>query len=472
MYSKPKILGIEGNTIRIAQPTEVDGSIQTYLTADEVAGATTSINVLDSSGLSDNDILRWGQYGEKTCELKSINDGSIADTSFTTTATTFAHSKGTQLTKVLYDQFYVYGCDTATGEKSSIATGQSIQASEPFSSYTITGTTYNYYFIRFYNSQASTPFYSDYSDAIPATDFSYNSVSAIKRDAAEEINVDISSNKSDIINHNFLTRQINLCLEDIRSKRNRWSWMQNFDYDLGNLSFGLRRIALPSDIYDSNTNRSVLGIRIGDNQILKYIGWKEYQDLIQNTAHTTVATDASAGDTSLVCTDTTDFSSTGSIYVGTQTSAIAYTANSSNTLTVATDQITATATSGTDVWQGISTGQPLYYTVAGGYIYFYPVSDSSWDSQNIYIDYYKVATNVNSDEDEIEAIRYSAVRYWLIWKMLNKKKQFNEGSLYKKEYDKIINEMLLKEVSNVVHRFAPAKNNINYSNKASYQQRD
>jgi len=471
MYSKPKILGIEGNTIRIAQPTEAEGNIRTYLTAN-LAASGTSVTVLDNAGLADDDIIRWGQYGEKTCELKSINGAVTTGTALTSTAVTFAHQKGTQLTKILYDQYYIYGAETEAGIKTSVVDSQPIQANEDFSSYTNTSTAYSYYFVRFYNSQASTPFYSDYSDAIPATDFSYNSVSALKRDAADEINVNISSNQADLINHNFLTRQINLCLQNIRGKRNRWSFMQNFDYDLGNLSFGLRRIAMPTDIYDSNTNRSVLGVRIGDGQKLSYIGWNEYQSMMQNTAHTTVATEGAIAATSLVCSDSVDFSATGNVYVGTQTGAIAYTANSSNTLTVANDQITATATVGTDVWQGFTSDEPKYYTIAGGYIYLFPIPSSSWSTQNVFIDYYKVATNVDSDSDSIEAIRYDAVRYWLIWKMLNRKKQMEEASVYKLEYDKIINEMLLKEAQNVVYHFRPARNNINVGSKVNSQNRN
>ena len=85
MYSKPKILGIEGNTIRIAQPTEAEGNIRTYLTAN-LAASGTSVTVLDNAGLADDDIIRWGQYGEKTCELKSINGAVTTGTALTSTA--------------------------------------------------------------------------------------------------------------------------------------------------------------------------------------------------------------------------------------------------------------------------------------------------------------------------------------------------------------------------------------------------
>jgi len=469
-YSKPRILNIEGQTVAFAHPTEVEGALKTYLSAD-LAATGTAVTLIDNVGLANKDVIRYGEFGEKSSEIKSINGAVTAGTSITSVAVTFAHAANTPITKMLYDQFDVYGSATEDGAKTTIAAGQPLQANNFSNTYT-SSAAYSFYFIRFYNSLATTPFYSAYSDAIPAAGFNVNTVFNVKKAGLSETKTIVESDKESIVSHDYLDTQINLCLEDIRGKRNRWSWLQSIDTDLGNLSYLMRSVPMPSDIYDSNTNRSVESLRIGGGQPLVWIPWDEYQESMKDTAYTQVATQAPSGALSLEVDDSVDFTSSGVLQVGTQEASVAYTANSSNEFTITAGELTATATVDTHVWQNATVGRPKFYTIAGGNIYLYPVPDSAWSTQNILIDYYKSVTSVNSEGDTLDMIRWDAVKDWLCWKILSRKKQYEEANIYKEDYYRKVNEMIIKERGIKTYHFSPAKNNLNEGSPSSWDKRD
>jgi len=471
-YQAPRIISVVGQTVKFSHPEEVEGTLRTYLTAD-VAASGTSLTVLDNDHFADNDILRFDDFGDKRSELKDITSAPSVGATIAVTAVTFAHSANISITKMLFDQFEISGASTATGTKTVIATAD-LQANEKVNTYTST-TAYSYYFVRFYNSKASTAFYSAYSDAAISTDYASGTVAYLKKIAAEEIDVEIKSDETELVNHKFLDRQINLCLQDIRGKRNRWSWMQSINTDIGNLSYALRRLAMPSDIYDNKTNRSVESLRIGDGQSLIWIPWEEYLDYMEDVAHTQVATQAASGATSLVCDDTVDFDSTGELDIGTQTTSATFSANASNTFTIDTGDITATVPVDTDVWQGVTLSEPKYYTVADGYIYPYPVPGGDWDTQNVFMDYYTVITEIDSDGDSVEPIRWDAVKNWLCAAILKRKRLYTESQLYEEKYNTIIIEMLQKERSISTPHFSPALNEIyptNPRNASTWNRRD
>jgi len=74
-----------------------------------------------------------------------------------------------------------------------------------------------------------------------------------------------------MIDFPFCVEEINNCLRYISGKLKRWSKLQNFDYVLGQTSRGINEFTLPTDIWETENNKSILNVRIGKNYNLKWL---------------------------------------------------------------------------------------------------------------------------------------------------------------------------------------------------------
>ena len=167
----------------------------------------------------------------------------------------------------------------------------------------------------------------------------------------------------------------------VHNKRKRWSWRQAFDTDLGNLSTGDYRIAMPTDIKDPNTNKDVMGLRIGVNENLEYITKRAMDEEWIGTARTTLVSAYTVTDASITLTDSRDFADSGSILIDEDT--IQYSANSRSTgvLTVSTDGSDNHATDD-NVYQNVSFTLPTKFTIFEKFIEFNFPLYSKFNSRN------------------------------------------------------------------------------------------
>lgn len=392
-YPQAKLSLVRDNVVRILHPELLEPS--TYLTA-AVAAAGTTLTVKSNLGFSNTDpqdLLLFEGFGNENAEIKRVNGAITAGTSLTSQTVTFAHPISTLVYKVLFDQFEILGSSTLTGTKTSIAT-TNINVSGMFTDYIVTSTTYSFYFVRFYNSLATTPYYGAYSDGIASTDLATNTVGFIRRNALSNVGEELSER----FNANWFYDQIYLGELDVAKELKRWSWLTSLETDIGNVSTGMRLIALPSDIEDTKTNKSILGLRIGTGQNLEYIDKTEYELLMEDVPFTTLASEASIGATTMTLTDSRDFDDSESVNIaGTSYS---YTANTRTTNVLSGfSALTATISSGTNVWQNVTFGEPIRFTVYDGNIYFNIPPSSDYNGRNIWLDYYKLVSRLDSDTD-------------------------------------------------------------------------
>jgi hypothetical protein len=75
-----------------------------------------------------------------------------------------------------------------------------------------------------------------------------------------------------------------------------------------------------------------------------------------------------------------------------------------------TGAITVTTPVDTYIWQDEDEGTPEVYTIRNGSIEFYPLADTSNDNVNMYGDYAKVATSVDTEGDSIDLQRYDLLQ--------------------------------------------------------------
>jgi len=385
------------------------------LNATASSGGST-ITIYSVKNFAVNQILLIGELGDEGSEIIKTHTATAPTGNTVTLASnlTKTHPKDTKVYVIRYDQVEFSHATTETGSKTVMATSD-INPEDFQTIYDDSTYTTGYYFTRYKNSILTT--YSNYSDPIPADGFEPNTFGSVINLAMSELDAEFSNKLS----YDMLLGWGNEFLSLVMGKMKKWSVYQEFDYNMGNVSMGVRRFTMPTTIYDKNTNKSVLNVRIGNAYPLTYIDHSEYLQATEGATYTEVATQAEIAATSLVLDSTADLPDSGSVYAyvsGTKYT-IEYTANtkSTNTLTVDSDQITAVLAVDTPIWYGITEESPKYYSIWDGYLYPWPMITSDYEGETVYMDFYTDIVSIDSDGDIIYTPRYDALKHYLKWKI-------------------------------------------------------
>ena len=445
----------------------------TILGAAVAAGAST-ITVANINKFAVNKILLIGEPGEEKSEIIKTHASSAPSGTTVTLAsnTVYAHPAGTSVYIIEYDQVELSHATTVGGSKTNLTTTLgsgliALEADELNQVYRETEFTTGYYYARFKNSIGGT--FGDYTDAVAATGFPTNTIGYIIDKSLRDIGVELDND----FPITWFFEEANDCIKNIQGKLKRMAKYQSLNTSIGQTSGGMYNLVMPSDIYDTMTNRSLIALRIGDGSKLRYMDPIDFEELIVGRRQTTVATEASANATSLVLTDTDDLPSSGSIdvWVSNVKYTITYTGITRGSATLTgipasgTGSISVTLPVGSNVYQGANYGAPTVFTVRNGYIEFECVISESYIYKNIYADYWTVATEVNSETDEIDADRYDMVLHWMLWKLRCKAK--NEGKLDLTDgdyllYKESLNDFIRTTNSSVRYPMRPKINGISY----------
>lgn len=402
----------------------LEGNPVTYLDADEAAGQTTlSANGLDFSG----GYIVLGRPGAEKSEIRLISGSPTASEIVVTAATSFAHERGTPVYFIPFNKITPER-STNGGVSYSALSEIDIRADalETMLARTSDAST-DYYKFRFHNDADST--YSAYSDPVIATGLGDNTIGAVKKRALDQLGEEID--EEGLITDSFLNDSIMEArrVADQNPAVFRWSFRTQFGVTLGQLKAGEWKMSAPTDLRDRNTPKNILGLYFGpEHSPVGYDERSRFNQHYLNIVHTTIATAASSGASSLVLTSTADLDDTGVIYVGGEdyddaSIAVTYTANNrtTNTLTVETATVTRNISAGIDVWQRATFGQPTRYSIHAGYLYFdVPLEDDSV-GRSVKGDYYKAIPTIDSDADEFDEPFYDLYVSYLKWKIKYKK---------------------------------------------------
>lgn len=411
-------VGIE---LEIQHP-DLDGNV-TFLNSD-YASEVTSLAVDNGLKFSDGEYVVIGGIKEDKTEIVLIS-ASPSSTTLTVGATSFAHNRGDAVQFTPYNQVVIES--SSDGVTYSVLATIDIRFDSNITYYNHTaGTSSTYYRLRFKN-EADTV-YSQYSDPFVGTGYASNSVGKIINSALILLGEEIDDK---LITKEFLYEALNEGRREIDEHRSviRWPFREVFDYDAGDVISGQYRISLPTDLRDRSTNKNILAVRIGKKKYpLSYITKQEMNAYWQDTAHTTLDGAVLTTDTEITLTSSGDFDESGNIYIAGQavnedSDAIAYTANdeTTNELSGVTGIRAAGHADGTDVWQNPHFGNPIYYTIDDGYMVFNCPFEDDLSGENIWMDYYKDITDINSDGDLLDEPFFSIYIPWLKWKIKSKK---------------------------------------------------
>lgn len=413
---RPSILQIKNDVIQIALPY-VAGTEETYLTADAAAGAT-SFTVKDNVGLAQNEYLIFGAIGTEQAEVKRITGAVSAGSALTVAATTFAHPAGTKVTRIRYDQVELYR-STSASDAAPTLTG-SATALDVTLGYNeiLASTTSTYYYARYKDSNAGT--YSSYSDAAIATGLSSQSRAEIKKEFLSIYNERVD----DLITDDWLNRAINRWQRELEKRKKQWSFLRA-STNLTTLVQDQQGYTLPTDMKDLDTRSAIISVKIKDEPELTYVDQRIFLSLTSNYIGTTLAANIALVDTSFTLTSSKDFaapsSGTASIYI--QGDTITYTTNTKSTNVLSGGAaVTATHTSGDEVWQVYTSGQPTRYTIDNGKVKLYPIPNSSWANTNLYVEYWKKFADLVDDSDETLCIWPENCYRFLDWQLSIRRK--------------------------------------------------
>ena len=460
---RPKVILTNG---RVQMPLRVQildllvgDPIKTFLTSDTASGVST-LTVKNIQGFSTNQILLIGEPGNQGSEIIKTHASSAPSGSTITLAssTTLPHSASTFIYVIPFDQVEFSRAATLTGSKSVLATSN-VLADQYYTEYNDTTNTSGYYFARFKETIGST--YSPYSDAAPYEGYGILSARAIIDGALGQINKKTSEVLSDV----YAFTEIDNCQTECIRELKRWSFLQNFNQIIGNLTTNSWKVALPTDVDDQNTNKSIFQLRVGTQQRMIYVDKEKFDEFFVGVAYTTLASALNASDTTMTLVDSSDFTSTGSVTIGAYT--YNYSANDTSTgiLTLSTTITSTNAQAvGADVFQGATQGLPQYYTIFGGYIYYTPNTSPTYNGNNLYLDYYVKQTRITSDYQNIILPDPVLVQNFLCWKFLRKLNNGEEtdSSLsYMNQYLARREKMKQKEVMNKTFKLRPRIQNFN-----------
>jgi hypothetical protein len=468
----PPIIEHKDRIVRVhLKPLVQNAQEVTYLTADVAAGGGT-LTVENIGDFADNSYLVLGEIGGEKTEMLEIN-GAPSGTTITLAANTvFAHSRGTKVYRVEFDQLEISHAATLTGSKSVLMAAEDLQVHSLFHEYLDVAQTTGFYFARFKETVGGT--FSNYSDGVPYSGWAYDQV-------GYAVDYALKRNKTTfkgVVDVDFVIDEVNACLRNIQGKLKRWPQHQKFDSIAGQTTRGIHTLTLPTDIYDVNSNKSILGVRIGDQQGLTYIDPLKMQEKMKDAKTSQVRTQASANDATLDLDNSYDFNDSGSLsaYVSGTKDAFTYTGVTRDDASGGTAQITGIPTSGanaigqtivvdTNIWQDEEEGLPIWFTVENGKLKIWPLPDANYDNQNIYLDYWTQADSVNSMGDTLDTQRADMVKFWLTWKI--RMQLTNDGIISLEDgdfilYKEALNDAIRTSKSPVTGRTGPKINRIKY----------
>lgn len=405
MIMKPKLKTRTGESIGVElfiQFPDVQSSKYTYLSADEAAGQT-ELSVESGLGFTVGEYVMLGHQGSEKTETVRLHTSTAPTTSTITlnSASGFAHNRGDKVTFIPYNQVEIER-STDGGLNYSNLTTINIRV-DSFESYYIdtTGSSSYYYRVRFLNEAETT--YSQYSDGIIATGFVYNSVGAIKKRALEQIGESVGG----ILTDSFLNESLWEGRRTIDKALKRWSFRTSFNYDAGDVVEGAYSVSVPTILRNPDSPQNILSIRIGESgRHISYIDKLSFDRWFEGIAHTTVATQPLVGATSITLTNVRDFGSSGSINIAGNT--VSYTTKDNSTGVLSgvpasgDGSITDTHAVGVDAWQNASFGEAVFYTIFEDTIYFNIPHDDTYEGNNIFMDFYRMLPEYDSDADVLD----------------------------------------------------------------------
>lgn len=420
-------------SIRIDEFDKTLYTDNTFLTKDKVFSFLPSDVVVGATGASLQSILGFsstakfaliGEPGQGESEIVSLSNATLPEnkTIYFSSGITFNHPQDTKVYCIDWNQMAFSRSTGLTSQKSTLTT-VGITINQPETLYRDATNTTGYGWVELKESKGST--FSTASDAVPYTGYADNTVFKIKKRALDNCNEQIG----ELITHEYLNESLWEARREYHKAKGKRPFRRVYEADLGNVSTGINKIALPTDVEKPYTAENVYKVRIGTEEPCSYYDKKDWDNDYDGVAHTTLAVAyTKTTDQDLWCDSVRDLEDSGSVMIEGDTVAYSAKGVSGGTLRISTHGSYSHAIY-SDVWQGIDDGLPQNFTVwmntdGTAYIYFSCPIETAYVDQNIWGDYYRTLVTYDSDADELDEPEYDMFVPYLEYKI---KKRKNKG---------------------------------------------
>lgn len=421
---------------------------KTFLSA-AMAASSGTLTVKDIAGFAIAKYVWINPFGANS-EIIAVHASTAPSGSTLTLAanTAFAHAAGEVVLYIEFNQIEYNHAATVAGSKTVLAT-TGILARERETPYLDITQTTGYYFGRFKDSVGTT--YSSYSDPVPYGGWDANTVGYMIDRALR----DTKNKLGDNLTLEDCFAWITDGLQEIKGKQMKWPEHAVSNAVIGQATRGSYTETLPTDIYDSETNRSIIAVRIGNRKELHFLDADSFKAQLDGAHILTVRTQAVATDTTLAVVNSYDLPDSGSVnvYVSGTKYTLTYTGiTRSETTGILTGipasgdgAITVTIPAATLVWSGETEGEPEFYSVVNGALAYWPLADAEVHNENVYLDYDTETSVVNSESDTIDVFRFDLIKAYLTWRVWCKADnngKLDEGNGFYKQYKERLNDTI------------------------------
>ncbi len=472
----PKIIEVIGSTLRFAHPT-IKSNLTTYLAAP-IAAAATGATVYDNNGFVDTNEVIIGSPGDSETEEVAVN-GAVTRGQTVTVANTlkYGHEISAPFTRIYERAIKIYGAATDGGSgtlitsidaiSTPIADAFQIQWNQPYTEYTIlsTDTAYAYYFAKFTDGTTD----SSASAYVPATGLLYTKIEPLIQQALDITNTKLDEKR---LTSPMFVNWANDCQNAVqqfvyqdpgtgRYIQKDWSFEVVVDETIA-LVEGQDGYALSGLTYASkytNSDKAEFVVQIGVQRPMSKIAIKDFDIMRRGTAKTQMNGTGSIGATSIIVDSTANFSSTGSIKIGSQT--LTYTAKTATTFTgipaSGSGSIGTLIADNTYVWQGANYGLPVQYVIFNGYIYLNIPPSSTYAGNTMKIRYLKNLTRITSVSDGTEIPFTNAFTQYFAAMIFFRLGQPDLGKVWMADFTKTV-------ISNAIADYIPQLDEYTYYN--------
>jgi len=388
-----QVINSIGNVLTINN--EVQKLSTSYLRKNHLIGNTT-LEVDNTEAFASSGILLIHVRDSENAEFVQYSAVPTQQT-ITCSPLLLPHSRGENVSSVLWNQFIIES--SPDGTTWSAVSTVDIDPTATFTRLVDTAVAGTYYRVAFRNSVTGAQ--SPFSDIIQSVAPDANSAQGLINQVITEFGINPNDT---IITQEFLLSALNearLLFDNINYGAH-WDWRQQFNKPFKLLA-GTNNVPLPANIDFTETNRSLLALRLngynnGYTFNVQYVDKKLWNDITLINQGSVLAQQANIGDTTLVLENSGDFGPLGSVYIATSDYSqsiitTSFTANNSSTNTLSGIPVTAidrVLPVGTQVWARITgTAYPTAYTVHTGKIWFNQVIPMLFQGRNAYMDYYE-----------------------------------------------------------------------------------
>lgn len=394
----------------------------TFLDTDSAIGASS----FAASGVnfSATQYIVIGQPGAEKTELLQVSGTPTSTAINLVTPAVFPHNRGDLITFIPFNQITPEFSTDGVSYTPITSVGIRPDSTETYLQRASDLSTYSYKF-RFKNSTDST--FSAYSPVTLATGYADNTVYSIKKRALQQLGEVVGPLVSNEFLNDALMEARRIC--DQNPAIFRWSFRTKFGVVIGQLISGAWQIAAPTDLRDRNSPKNILSLRMGNqNRPVTYQDRRRFNQNYLNVRHTTVATQAVLGQTTLVLASTHDLDTAGTITLANNTigdglRTVTYTANNRTTNTLSgipasgTGSINRTVLVTTDIWQQATFGLFTNYTIDNALISFDVPLKTDYDGQDLKGDYYMAIPAITQDSDTFDEPFYDLYVPYLKFKI-------------------------------------------------------